>query len=192
MKIGYARTSTTSQAAGLEAQIAKLTAAGCEEVYREQVSAVSDVRELETAVKFARKGDVLVVTSLDRLARSVRDLMNRVAALEAKGVSLQILDMNLDTSTSTGKLMLSVLGSVAEFERNVMLERQRAGIEKARADGKYKGRSPTAQRKADEVVRLLVDGLTEHQVAERVGISRSSVSRIKRGRGLVRRVVEVS
>src|ERR1700729_1917497 len=106
---------------------------------------------LEAALDFCRARDALVVTRLDRLARSIRDLCAIVDRLEAKGVSLRILGMGLDTATANGRLMLNVLGSVAQFEREVMLERQREGIAKARIDGKFKGRTPTARRKGDEV-----------------------------------------
>ena len=101
---------------------------------------------------------MLVVTKLDRLARSMRDLLDIVARIEGKGASLLILAMSLDTSTATGKLMLNVLGSVAEFERSMMLERQREGIAKAKASGKYKGRAPTARAKAGEIRALAGKG----------------------------------
>lgn len=180
MKIGYARTSTVEQEAGLEAQLRALADAGVEKVFSEQVSSVAARAQLDAALEYLRDDDVLVVTKLDRLARSVRDLMEIVETIEGRGASLSILDMNLDTSTPTGKLILGVLGSVAQFEREVMLERQREGIAKAKAAGKYKGRKPTARAKADIVLAKLKDGMTEMQVAEELGISRSSVQRIKR------------
>ena len=100
----------------------------------------------------------MVVTKLDRLARSVRDLMDIVEKIEGRGAALRILAMGLDTGSATGKLMLTVLGAVAAFERDMMLERQREGIAKARADGRYKGRVPTAMGRADEVAGLLRAG----------------------------------
>lgn len=121
---------------------------------------------------------MFVVTKLDRLARSMRDLIEIVGRIEKKGASLRILAMSLDTSTATGKLMLHVLGSVAEFERSMMLERQREGIAKAKAEGKYRGRAPTARAKADEVRRLLAEGVTPTEVAKALGIGRSSVYRV--------------
>lgn len=130
---------------------------------------------------YLRDDDVLMVTKLDRLARSVADLMKIIERIKAKKASLQILAMNLDTESATGKLMISILGSVAEFEREIMLERQREGIAKAKAAGKYKGRAPTARQKADQVLELLGTGMTQQQVADELGISRSSVQRIKRG-----------
>jgi DNA invertase Pin-like site-specific DNA recombinase len=107
-----------------------------------------------------------------------------VAAIEARGAGLRILAMNLDTTTPTGKLMLQVLGAVAEFERAMMLERQREGIAKARADGKYKGRKPTAQAKSAEVEALLKAGVSPTEVARRLGIGRSSVYRIATDKGI--------
>ncbi|MBQ0805262.1 MAG: recombinase family protein [Sulfitobacter sp.] len=180
MLIGYARTSTLDQKAGFEGQLQDLEAAGCEKVYREQVSSV-DVRkrhELERAIDQLRDGDSLIVTKLDRLARSVPHLLELLAAIQDKQASLRILDMNIDTSTPTGKLMLTVLGSVAAFEREIMLERQREGIARAKAEGKYKGRKPTAMAKADEVKELQAEGIGATEIASRVGIGRASVYRI--------------
>ncbi|TBZ96336.1 recombinase family protein [Rhizobium leguminosarum bv. viciae] len=177
--IGYARTSTTDQKAGLEAQLRDLQAAGCTKMFQEQLSSVANDRpQLERALEFVREGDVLVVTKLDRLARSVADLVAITAALKAKAVELRILTMNLDTSTPTGKLMLNLLGSIAEFERELMLERQREGIAKAKADGKYKGRAPTARSKADKVLALKTEGKTPAEIQAALGISRASYFRI--------------
>ena len=153
--IGYARTSTIDQKAGLEAQLRDLKAAGCKKVFQEELSSVAARRpQLDAALEWVREGDILIVTKLDRLARSVADMVAITEALRKKGVGLRILAMNLDTSTPTGKLMVNLLGSIAEFERELMLERQREGIAKAKAEGKYAGRQPTARRKAAEVLRL--------------------------------------
>ncbi|CAN7152219.1 recombinase family protein [Rhizobium leguminosarum] len=177
--IGYARTSTTDQKAGLDAQLRDLQAAGCTKIFKEQLSSVANNRpELERALEFVREGDVLVVTKLDRLARSVADLVAITTALKEKGVELRILTMNLDTATPTGKLMLNLLGSIAEFERELMLERQREGIAKAKADGKYKGRAPTARSKADKVLALKTEGKTPAEIQATLGISRASYFRI--------------
>ena len=178
MIIGYARTSTVEQEAGFEAQQRDLAAAGCTKVFAEQVSSMAQRDQLDAALAYLRDGDVLVVTKLDRLARSMRNLLDIVAQIEAKGASLRILAMNLDTSTATGKLMLNVLGSVAEFERSMMLERQKDGITKAKGEGKYKGRAPTAMAKADDVHALVLEGLGTMAIAERLGVSRTSVWRI--------------
>lgn len=183
--IGYARTSTIGQKAGLEAQLRDLEAAGCTKVFREEISSVAAKRpQLEAALEWVREGDVLVVTKLDRLARSVADLVSITSALRAKGVELRILAMaggdRLDTSTPTGKLMLNLLGSIAEFERELMLERQREGIAKAKAEKKYKGRAPTARRKSADVLRLKAEGMTGDAIAAELGIGRASVFRILR------------
>jgi DNA invertase Pin-like site-specific DNA recombinase len=179
MIIGYARTSTIDQDAGLEAQIRDLKAAGAQKIFQEQVSAKGSRGGLTQALDYLRDGDTLMVTKLDRLARSIRDLMEIVDQVNAKEASLRILGMALDTSSATGRLMLGVLGSVAEFEREIMLERQREGIEKAKAIGRYTGRKPTARAKSEQVLRLLQAGKTETQVARELAISRSSVQRIK-------------
>ncbi|WP_422074434.1 recombinase family protein [Tranquillimonas rosea] len=181
-KVGYARTSTLDQTAGLAAQERELCAAGCERVFVEQVSSVDlTAREkLEEAIAYVREGDTLVVTKLDRLARSVAHLLELLDRINAKGASLLILDMGIDTGTPTGKLMLTMLGGVAEFERAIMLERQREGIAKAKAEGKYKGRKPTARAKASEVLDLHKTGKGATEIAEEVGIGRASVYRILR------------
>lgn len=178
MLIGYARTSTRDQEAGLDAQKRALDAIGCERLYQEQVSSVGARGELRAAIDYAREGDTLAVTKLDRLARSVRHLGEIVEELEAKGVGLRILDLGLDTSTATGRLMLHVLGSVAEFERAMMLERQRDGIAKARVDGRYKGRKPTARAKAAEIKQLADQGAKRREIAAQLGVSERSVYRV--------------
>lgn len=181
--VGYARTSTLDQVAGLEGQLRDLTAAGCSKVFQEQVSSVDTKRpELERVLEYVREGDTLVVTKLDRLARSMANLMEIMSKLRTKSVELRVLALNLDTSTPTGKLMLNLLGSIAEFERDLMLERQREGIAKAKAEGKYQGRAPTARRKADDVKRLKAEGLTADAIAAQLDVSRSSVFRILRER----------
>jgi DNA invertase Pin-like site-specific DNA recombinase len=180
MIVGYARTSTLDQTAGLEAQQRDLTNAGCERVFVEQVSSV-DVKareELAEALEFIRDGDTIVVTKLDRMARSVAHLLEILEAIEAKGASLRILDMAIDTSTPNGRLMLNILGSVAQFEREIMLERQREGIAKAKAEGKYKGRAPTAKAKANEVLAMHTEGVGATAIAKALNIGRASVYRI--------------
>jgi len=101
---------------------------------------------LTEALEYVREGDTFVVTKLDRLARSVVHLVEIVGALERKGVALNILDPGMDTSMSTGRLMVTVIGAITQFEREIVIERQREGIPAGRADGKYKGRSPTTRR----------------------------------------------
>lgn len=180
MTIGYARTSTLDQKAGLDAQRRDLERLGCDRLFIEQVSSV-DVKErhkLAEALAFIREGDTLAVTRLDRLARSTQHLLEVLTTLNDKGAALRILDMGIDTGTPTGKLLLTIMGGVAEFERAIMLERQREGIAKAKAAGKYKGRKPTARAKADEVQRLSADGMGATAIAKAVGIGRASVYRI--------------
>lgn len=179
MLIGYARTSTLEQVAGLEAQLRDLQHAGCtEKIFSEQVSSADHREQLDQALDYIRDNDTLVVTKLDRLARSVRNLVEITDTLKAKNADLKILDMNLDTGTATGELMLNLLASVAQFEREMMLERQREGIAKAKSEGKYKGRAPTARAKGDEVLKLHDEGMGASAIARNVGISRSSVYRI--------------
>lgn len=178
MIVGYARTSTLEQVAGFEAQIRDLNNAGCEEIYKEQTSSIGKRDELEKALNFIRKGDTLIVTKLDRLARSVKHLGEIIETVKVKGADLKILDLGFDTSTPTGELILNVLGSVAQFERQMMLERQREGIAKAKAEGKYKGRKATARAKSDQVLALRKDGKKNQEIADELNIGIASVYRI--------------
>lgn len=177
MLIGYARTSTLEQEAGLEAQLRDLQALGCEKVFKEQTSSVGPRKGLEEVLEFARAGDTLVVTKLDRLARSVPHMWEIIGRLRTKGVALRIINMGIDTNTPTGKLMLNVIGGVAEFEREMILERQREGIAKAKEEGKYKGRKPTARAKSDDIKALHAEGLSMGEIAKRLGIGKGSVHR---------------
>jgi DNA invertase Pin-like site-specific DNA recombinase len=182
MLVGYARTSSLAQVAGLEAQERELLSAGCEKVFREQVSSVAQRDQLEAALDYVRDGDGFVVTKLDRLARSVGDLLSIVARLEAKKVSLRVLSMSgsepLDTATSTGRLMLAVIGAVGQAEREAMLERQREGIAKAQKLGRYRGRAPTVRRRAAEIILLKEAGVRPSEIASRLRIGRASVYRV--------------
>ena len=181
MLVGYARTSSLAQVAGLEAQERELRTAGCEG-FAEQVSSIAQREQLEVALDYVREGDTFTVTKLDRLARSVGDLLAIVARLEAKKVSLRVLAMSgaepLDTGTAIGRLMLAVIGAVGQAEREAMLERQREGIGKAKREGRYKGRVPTARRKADDIIRLKEEGVRPSEIASRLGIGRASVYRV--------------
>lgn len=179
--VGYARTSTLEQLAGFEAQIRELKAAGCTKLFQEQVSSVAKRQQLEACLDYLREGDTLIATKLDRLARNVSHLGQLVAALKDKGVGLRILDLNLDTSTPTGELILNMMGAVAQFERQMMLERQREGIAKAKAECKYKGRAPTAMRQAQRVRQLAAEGLVRAEIAKRLGVSERSVYRALKG-----------
>ena len=181
MLIGYARTSTVDQNAGLEGQIRDLKAAGAEKVFSEQVSSVAERAELERAIEFAREGDTLIVAKPDRLARSTADLLGLVSRLETKGVSLLILSMGgerLDTRNPTSKLMLTILAGVATWEREIMLERQREGIAKAAAEGKYKGRRQLPKHRPRSVLELAEAGETREAIAKQLGMGVASVYRI--------------
>ena len=179
MQVGYARTSTLDQKHGLDAQIEELNAAGVKKIFSEQLSSVDKSRvQLEAAIDFVRDGDELVVTKLDRLARSVADLVEIEKRLTMKGAALTVLSPRLETSTPTGRLSFNVIASVAQFEREIMLERQREGIARAKREGKYKGRTPTARAKSQEVRKLLAEGIKPTEVAKQCAISRRSVYRI--------------
>jgi DNA invertase Pin-like site-specific DNA recombinase len=186
--IGYARTSTVEQKAGLDAQIRELTAAGCDKIYKEQVSSVAERAELERAIEWLREGDgdVFVVTKLDRFARSLEHAIQLEKRIAAKGATLKILNSGIDTATPTGRLMFGMLAAVAQFEREIMLERQREGIRKAAAEGirkaaaegKYKGRKPTVRNQAAEIHRLKAEGLSNAEIARQLGVHRSNVGRV--------------
>lgn len=178
--IGYARTSTVDQQAGLEAQVRDLKQAGCRKVFTEHASAVGTRQQLDAALDYCREGDTLCVTKLDRLARSARHLSELVDRLETKGVTLRIMNFGgdaVDTRGATGRLMLTMFAAMAQFEREMMLERQREGIAKAKSEGKYKGRKPTARVKADDAVRLFREGKRVAHIAKELGIGRGSVYR---------------
>ena len=175
--IGYARAATEDQK--LDAQIELLKDAKCERIYQEKVSGVKvDRPELVAMLDYVREGDTVVVTKLDRIARSTKHLLEITDLLKEKKVVFKVLNINFDTSTPTGKLMQTMLAAVAEFEREMMLERQAEGIRIAKSKGKFKGRKPTAREKGDEVLKFLADGMTKEAVAEKVGVSVSSVYRI--------------
>jgi DNA invertase Pin-like site-specific DNA recombinase len=185
--VGYARTSTTEQRAGLEAQLRDLKATGCKKLFQEQVSSVGERAQLEAALDYVREGDTLVVTKLDRLARSARGLGELVDTLEHKGVALRILNFGggqVDTRGAAGRLMLNVFAAFAQFELEIMKERQREGIADAKAAGRYKGRKPTARAKATDAVRLFKEGKRVSQVAAALGIGRASVYRALEQAGL--------
>ena len=181
MLIGYARTSTTQQSAGLEAQKRDLIATGCEKVFAEQVSSMNHRDELESCLAFLREGDVLVVTKPDRLARSTSELLTIEADLTKRGIGLVILSMGgerLDTRNPTSKLMITILAGVACWEREIMLERQREGIAKAKADGVYKGRKPTARNQAQKMKEMLAGGMSKAAIASALGVGIASVYRV--------------
>ena len=180
MLIGYARTSTIQSISGFEAQLVELNAYGCERMYQEQVSAVATRTQLEAAIDMLCDGDKLVVTKLDRLARSVSHMGDILQQIEAKGAGLVILSLGsetIDTSTATGKLILNMMVSVAQFEREMMKERQVEGIKRAQAQGKYKGRVPKAMNQSDKVKALVSAGVDRLKIQEQLGMSKASYYR---------------
>jgi DNA invertase Pin-like site-specific DNA recombinase len=174
---GYARVSTFDQ--DLSIQRTALKAAGCEVIRAEKASGTRrDGRtELQVLLDFLRAGDTLVVTRIDRLARSLKDLQDIVHELKAKGVALKATEQPVDTGTATGKAFLDMLGVFAEFETNLRRERQLEGINAAKARGVYKGRKPSID--AIEVLRLRSEEkLGPAAIARRLGIGRASVYRV--------------
>ena len=173
---GYARVSSVGQS--LEVQREKLRDFGCEIVREEKVSAKSREGrdELATLLEFLREGDTLVVTKVDRLARSIRDLSNIVAELEDKGITLKVIDQPVDTSNAIGKCFLDMLGVFAEMENSLRAERQRDGIAKAKERGVYRGRKQSIDY--ERVLKLLGEGKGATAIAKEMKISRSSVYKI--------------
>jgi DNA invertase Pin-like site-specific DNA recombinase len=184
MLIGYARTSTTDQTAGLAAQERDLLAAGADKVFTEQVSSVATRKALRECLEYVRSGDALVVTKPDRLARNTSELLTIEADLAKRGIGLVVLSMGgerLDTRNPTSKLILTILGGVATWEREIMLERQREGIAKAKGEGRYRGRAPTVRRQADQIKAAIAAGEKPTHIAKRLGVARSSVYRMLDG-----------
>jgi DNA invertase Pin-like site-specific DNA recombinase len=174
--IGYARVSTTEQ--NLEIQQAALKAAGCEVIRSEKRSGTTTTgrAELQTVLDFLRPGDALMVTRIDRLARSIGDLQDIVRAVKAKGATLKATEQPIDTGTAAGKCFLDMLGVFAEFETNLRKERQLEGIAKAKAAGVYKGRPASID--PDQVRQLKADGMGPSEIAKTLGIGRASVYRV--------------
>lgn len=182
---GYARVSTQDQ--HLDGQIDALTAAGCGMIWREKASGADNTRPmLAEMLAETQPGDVIIVCKLDRIARSTQDLLSIVGQLDKRGVAFRVLNVAIDTGTPTGRLMLTMLGAIAEFERGIMLERQAEGIARAKAEGRYKGRVPTAKRQAATVRGLLRAGKCPKEVAFECGIGIASVYRIRQEAGIKR------
>ena len=175
MKYGYARVSSSGQ--DLTIQVEALTKAGCETIREEKVSGTSiqGRDELNTLLEFLREGDELVVTRVDRLARSIRDLQNIVYDLDKKGVVLSATEQPIQTNTSAGKCFLDMLGVFGEFETNLRKERQKEGIAKAKERGVYKGRKPSVD--VEKVKELRDSGMGASAIAKELGIGRASVYR---------------
>ena len=179
---GYARVSSLDQ--DLAIQEEKLRAAGCQVIRAEKRSGTGRAgrTELQLLLDFLHTGDTLVVTRIDRLARSVKDLQDIVHELRSKGVALKATEQSVDTSSAAGKAFFDMLGVFAEFETNLRRERQLEGIKAAKAKGIYKGRKPSID--PAQVRRLLeVEGLGPSAIARRLGIGRASVYRVLAGKG---------
>ncbi len=183
-RYGYARVSTHDQHTTI--QVEALKAAGCHRVWEEKVSGTSRVSrtELESVLSYLRSGDTLVVTRIDRLARSVKDLQDLIYELKACGVHLQATEQPIDTSTAAGKAFLDMLSVFAEFENNLRRERQLDGIAMAKAAGKYKGRAPLKQELKDQVIDLFKSGTKQVDIIKQVGVGRTSVHSILKSSGL--------
>lgn len=176
MLVGYGRVSSSGQS--LDLQLEALEQAGCEKVFAEKVSGRStkDREQLMQALDFVRDGDTLIVTRLDRLARSVGDLHQIIEKLASKKVGFKCLNQSgVDTDSSTGKLMLAILGAVAQFENDIRRERQLEGIEKAKLEGKYRGRKSSID--PHKVKELHASGLGPATIARELNIGRASVYR---------------
>jgi DNA invertase Pin-like site-specific DNA recombinase len=181
MVIGYGRTSTSDQTAGLAAQERDLKAAGATKLFTEQVSSVAQCARLTECLAFLREGDVLMVTKPDRLARSTAELLTIEADLTKRGVGLVVLSMGgerLDARNPTSKLMLTILAGVATWEREIMLERQREGIAKAKGEGKFKGRKRKPELMPEKIKARLASDETYAQIAKSLKVARSSVYRV--------------
>ncbi len=177
-KVGYARTSTIEQEAGLQGQIRELKAVGCVKIFDEHASAVKQRDRLEKALEYVREGDEFIICKVDRLARSVSEFTKIQQTLKEKKVTLKILDLGLDTSTPIGEMVLTMLAGFAQLERSMMLERQREGIEKAKREGKFCGRKPLPTEVRQQVKTYLETGVSKVWIAKKLGIGEASVYRI--------------
>ena len=176
MLIGYARVSTGDQS--LILQIDALEEAGCDRVFQDQVSGIVNTRpNLNQALNFARSGDTLVVWRLDRLSRSLRDLIETVTLLESQGVQLKSLHESIDTASSSGKLIFHLFGALAEFERNLIKERTLAGLQAARARGRKGGRPPSLDAEKRKLAAKLYNdkNYSVNQVCQVMGISKPTL-----------------
>lgn len=177
VKYGYARVSTVGQ--NIDPQVETLMAAGCDLIRQEVMSGSKKEGrvELQLLLDFIRPGDVLVVTRIDRLARSIADLSSIISCLEKKGASLLVTEQGLDTGTSQGRMMAGLLGVIAEFENDLRRERQAEGIAAARKAGRFRGR-PANREREERVLALKAQGMSLGRIAAEVGMSRSGVNRI--------------
>lgn len=179
MIVGYARVSTQDQS--LDLQSDALRTAGCEEIFSEKITGKQRERpELQNCLRMLRKGDVLVVWKLDRLARSLKDLVELITELEAKQVGFRSITEAIDTTTAGGKLVFHIFGALAEFEHNLIRERTLAGLAAARARGRKGGRKPSmSQSDIQKAAAMLLDPkITKTEVAKHFGISRVTLNKM--------------
>ncbi len=175
--LGYLSQGFEGQSAQI--QFSRLKAAGATKVFREQSTAGKrDRPQLDELMKTAGDGDTLLVTSLARLAHNIQHLLEIVTALNDAGVALKVIDSGIDTSSPHGEVIGLLLGTIADFEQQKVRERQAAGIARAKREGRYKGRKPTARAKTDEVLTLNAQDLTRQKIADQLGIGVASVYRI--------------
>ena len=176
--VGYARVSTIGQS--LDVQLSKLNEFGCDEIFQDKHSGTTaDRPKLKQCRKYVRKGDNLVITKLDRLARSTYHLTQIAEELKEKGVGLVVLDQNIDTSTSTGKLLFNMLASIAEFETEIRKERQMEGIAKAKEKGVHFGRKPKLQdQEIEELRQEREKGVKISDLMAKYSLSKASVYRL--------------
>lgn len=174
--VAYARVSTVDQS--LEIQLTQLRDAGAERIFSEQASAstTKERDQLAACLEYVRAGDTLIITRLDRLARSLPDLRRIIGKLEKKGVGFRCLFQPLDTTCSAGRLMLNMLGAFAEFELDIRRERQAEGIAKAKAAGKYEKKKPPPIT-PDEIIRMKAQGKSARQIAREYKIGQATVYR---------------
>ncbi len=180
MRIGYARVSTQDQHESLAAQKKLLQDYGCARIYTDIASGAQAARpSLSEAIDYVREGDSVVVTRLDRLGRTTLDTLRTIQELDERGIRVEALDVSLDTATPAGKLVLNVIASLAQWERDLLIERTQEGLAHARSQGRVGGRPRIPEEKRQAVLAALESGLSQKQVVAAFGISRSSVARIK-------------
>lgn len=185
MIIGYARVSTNTQ--DTEAQVEQLTSAGAERIYTDQAESGTKTHRpgLDSMLDAARAGDIIMVTKIDRLGRSLIDLVNQVNSFHERGIQLRVLDQDIDTTTSQGRLVFNLFASFAEFEVELIRERTRKGLEHARAQGRVGGQRPAFTAEQVKKVHKLyrVNKLSQREIAAQLGVNQSTVSRALRGEG---------